>query len=93
MADLLRLTELSAESVVVRRPGLDCVIDRQQSGIKVRFGVHEVGVPAYLESSLNQILQPRPFAIGDLPGIMTIQGKIELIRQFVRTGFLRIDHV
>lgn len=92
-ADLLHLTDLTADSVVVRRTGLDAIIDRQQSEIKVRFGVHEVGVPSYLESSLSQILQPQPFAIGELPGMMTMQGKIDLIRQFVRTGLLRIDHV
>ena len=91
--DLLRLFELSATSVVVRRTGLDCVVDRQDSGSTVRFGVHEVGVPPYLESALSLILQERPFVVGKLPGLMNDLGKIELIRQFVWTGFLRIDHV
>lgn len=92
-ADLLRLQELGPESVLVKRPGLDYVLDHQHDEIRLRFGVHAVSVPTFLRAAMDVIIQGRPFRVRALPGLMTEQVRKDLIRELVITGFLRIEHV
>jgi hypothetical protein len=92
-SDLLLLGELSSTSVLVRRPALDCIVDRSETEITVRYGVHSISAPAHLDAAIRTILGTEPFVVGDLPGLLTEQGKLDLVREFVRTGFLGVSHV
>ncbi len=91
--DLLLVDQLSIRSVVRKRPIIDYQITRDDRHIAVAFDDHKITVPLYLESALQTMLQDAPFKIGDLQGLLSDQGKVELVEQFITNGFLRIDSV
>ncbi len=91
--DLLLFDQLSISSIVCKRSIIDYQITDYDRHIAVTFDDHQITVPLYLSSALQTILQDDPFKIGDLQGLLSDQGKVELVEQFITTGFLRIDCV
>jgi len=54
-------------------------------------GEQRLTVPALLAPALARFFQDQPFVVGELPGLLTPAKKVELVRQFVRAGFLTIE--
>ncbi len=92
-SDLMQMSQLTTASVLSRRTSVSYVVKDREQQISVCFGEHEITIPPLLKSALPTILQNEPFAIGDIKGLITDQGKIDLITEFVRTGFLKIEHI
>lgn len=91
--DLLDSFALTPASMLTRRSSLDFILEQAEEAITVRYGAHQVSVPPFLQPAVAMIVGDRPFAIDDLPGLITDRGKIELVREFLRTGFLRVVRV
>lgn len=89
--DLVYADELTAASVVRRRPTIVYEVERTTQGTTVVFGERRLTVPALLSPALVLFFQDRPFAVGEMPGLLTPIKKVELVRQFVKAGFLMIE--
>jgi ribosomal protein L16 Arg81 hydroxylase len=88
--DVLSLPRITPATVVRKRPEVLYLVELDGRSLIARFAGKHVTLPAFLRPSLDRILQDAPFAIGDLPGLITDTGKVDLIRPFVETGLLSI---
>lgn len=91
--NLLQVPALSAQSVLSKELTVEYLVAERGEEIAISFGEHEITIPTYLKSTLAVLLQEHPFAIHEIQGLLTEQGKIDLITQFVQAGLLRIDRV
>jgi len=89
--DLVALDELTAATIVRRRSTVTYQVEQSRQGTTVIVGEQRLTVPALLAPALVLFFQHRPFMVGELPGLLTPAKKVELVRQFVRAGFLTIE--
>ena len=88
---LVRLGELSAESVIRRRTGLTCRVEPSDNGVAIAFAGSRIQMPASAQPALEHIRDHERFRAGDLPGRLDEPSKLVLIRRLVREGLLRAD--
>lgn len=88
---LVRLGELSAESVIRRRAGLTCRVEPSGDGVAIAFAGSRIQMPASARPALEHICDHQQFRAGDLPGRLDEPSKLVLIRRLVREGLLRAD--
>lgn len=88
-AQLARLDELTAESVVERRTGLRCAVESKGDHAVIYFSTNKVQGPASIEPALQYIADQRQFRIKDLPGNLGDESKVVLTRRLIREGLLR----
>jgi hypothetical protein len=88
--DLRTIPEMTAETLVCRRPGILTEIKRQGKFLSVGFGGKQVIVPGFLEGALGRIMNENEFAIDELEGFINRPGKVKLAAEFVKAGLLRI---
>jgi hypothetical protein len=89
-SDLLRSERLNLDSMVVRRPGIDFVVERKERETVIEFGSRKMIIERPFTASLDRFLEDRPFAVREIEGLLTEKGKIELASRFVRAGWLTI---
>lgn len=90
LSDLLQSDQLNLDSVVVRRPGVDFIVERNQRGAIIQFGIQKMIIERPFIASFDRFLDDRPFAVREIEGLLTEKGKIELTSRFVRAGWLTI---
>ena len=61
--------------------------------LSVVFADKTVVVPAFLKSALNKITGNNEFAIGEIEGFLSDEGKVRLVTEFVEAGLLRITKI
>ena len=88
--DLLRLEQITLDSVVAARAGIESTIERNGEKITIRFGHKELSVPRILGPSLESIRRAEPFAVREIKGLISDSGKIELTKNLIKLGFLAI---
>jgi hypothetical protein len=88
---LVRLGELSVESVMRRRAGLTCRVEPSGNGVAIVFAGSRIQMPASTEAALEHVCGRERFRVGDLPGRLDEPSKLVLVRRLVREGLLRAD--
>lgn len=89
MQRLLGLAELDDGSVVCRRSGSFCLIERVDDELSVLLGDRELRMPVVAEQALATIAEGEPLVVGDLPGL-DAEGRLVLARRLVREGLLEV---
>ncbi len=89
-ADLVHLGDISPKTIVRLRPGILFIVREQDGLIEVHFAGRIVSMPAFLRVCVERITSEARFAIKDVPGLISDEGKVELVRSFVRVGLLEI---
>ncbi|MEU8899910.1 cupin domain-containing protein [Nocardia sp. NPDC048505] len=88
-AVLAGLGDLGPDSVVERRRGLVCVVENSGGKAAIRFGPKRVQGPAAMSPALEYIRDHPSFRICDLPGSLSEDSRITLVRRLIRDGLLR----
>lgn len=80
---------IELQTIVERRPGLLCrfVID----GAFVRLAAchGDLSLPRHFESAIRYLSDHQSFRVGEIPGKLSEQSKITLVRRLIDDGFLR----
>lgn len=88
-AESLELENLSENSSVSRRAEIDFSIKNEPNGdLKIKFGRNELIIPRFIDAEI--FLQNEPFTAKDIRGLITEKNKLEIIKEFLRKGFLKI---
>ncbi|HVW11124.1 MAG TPA: cupin domain-containing protein [Bryobacteraceae bacterium] len=88
--DLRLLTLMTPDTVVCRRSEVPAEVADDGKFLHVVFGDRRVTIPVFMREQLPRILGDQKFAVGEIEGLITSNGKITLIRELVKSGFLRI---
>ncbi|MGD1806012.1 cupin domain-containing protein [Dapis sp. BLCC M126] len=91
--DSIQLNKLNFNSVLSQRENIIFKVDKDDENIYINFYGKKLEFPLFVNSSINSILQTKSFAIKDIGGLITPEGKIDLASKFIQEGFLRIDHI
>ncbi len=91
--DSIQLNKLNINSVLSQRENIIFKVDKDDENIYINFYGKKLEFPLFVNSSINSILQTKSFAIKDIGGLITPEGKIDLATKFIQEGFLRIDHI
>jgi ribosomal protein L16 Arg81 hydroxylase len=90
-AQLVRLGEISPDTVVRRREGLTPFVEHGTNGSVILFAASSVGGPSAMGPALEHIRDHGCFRVRDLPGALDDNSKVILVRRLVRDGLLRAE--
>lgn len=95
LVDILEAGGLNLTSTVSRRAETSFTVKRAggggDGGTTIKFGKSEITIPKFVEPEI--FLKDEPFAVGDVKGLLTAPGKIDLIKRLVEAGFLKIENL
>jgi len=86
--DLASLNRLNLKTVVRRRLGVLYEVERAAGKTAVRFLRQNVPVQPFLEGALDLVLGERAFAVREIDGFVTDNGRLELVKAFLKGGLL-----
>ena len=86
--DALASEQLTLETIVVRRTGFSVLTSKEGNATLVKYGNQEIKIPEFIENAI--FFQDKPFKIRDIRGLVTHKGKLDLVRELLRAGFLEI---
>ena len=89
--DSIRLHQLNLNSILSKRENIIFRVDRDDDNIYVKFYGKKLEFPLFTAPSINALLQPEAFAVRDIGGLITAEGRIDLATKFIQEGFLRIE--
>jgi len=87
----LQLENITSETVVSRLNGFTTIHENVQNAWVIEFGEQKVKIPAFVEKDI--FMQAKPFRINQIKGLVTDQGKLEIVRRLIEAGFLKIDQL
>ncbi|MFL6236707.1 MAG: JmjC domain-containing protein [Thermoanaerobaculia bacterium] len=87
-AALASLPAVSPASLVERRRGLACIVETSEDKSAIRFGPNRVQGPAAIAPALEFLRDRRRFKVADLPGDLSNESKVVLVRRLIREGLL-----
>ena len=93
LVDVLGVREITGDSVLCARPTIIRSIEDSGNSLDVHFAGNKITVPGFLRGCVDRMLGNTPFTVGDLEGLLTTEGKVELVRPFVTYGLLSIVRV
>jgi ribosomal protein L16 Arg81 hydroxylase len=88
--DVLRLPEITPNTVLCVRPEIITRVENRGPKLVLHFAGQKIEVPQFLAGALERVREKVPFAITELPGMMTASGKVGFVRPFVQHGVLSI---
>jgi hypothetical protein len=89
LIDALGLEKLHLQSLVVKRKGIPFYLEKLSDGATlVTFGKHTIRISGIV--SLDIFFQDNAFKVNDIQGLMTNNGKLTIVREFIQAGFLKI---
>lgn len=91
--DSIQINKLNLNSVLSKRENILYKIERDDENVYVKFYGKKLEFPRFTEFSINTLLQPQSFAVKDIAGLVTEEGKIDLATKFVQEGFLTIEQI
>lgn len=83
-----RLSELTLDTRVKRRPEVLCRLRSGEEGVRLTFQGKEIALPAYTAAAVAFCTLNEPFRAADLPNDLDPPGKLVLVRRLLREGFL-----
>jgi len=86
-----RLEKVDGLTAVRRRPGIQCSLSRNGEMSVLQFGDRSFDLPTSLASTLEFIAGHRSFSADSLPGRLSGDAKLKLVRRLLRDGFLVLD--
>ena len=90
-AQICRMAEISGQTLLEKRPGTVCHVSASDDRSTIYFPGGRVRGPLRIESSLHFVARAAgPFACLDLPGPLSENAKLILVRRLVASGLLRI---
>jgi bifunctional lysine-specific demethylase and histidyl-hydroxylase NO66 len=94
LQQLLALDAISDQTVVRRRAGSVCRLQRDGDGRPVlQLGDRRLTFPVWVEPALHALLRRESFAVGELAGELDPESRLVLVRRLVREGLLETDLV
>ncbi|HEY9000089.1 MAG TPA: cupin domain-containing protein [Mucilaginibacter sp.] len=87
----LQLENITSETVVSRLNGFTTIEENVQNAWVIRFGEQKVKIPAFVEKDI--FMQDQPFRIGQIKGLVTDQGRLDIARRLIEAGFLKIERL
>ncbi|MBS1522325.1 MAG: hypothetical protein JST50_15095 [Bacteroidetes bacterium] len=87
----LQLENLTSETIVSRLNGFTTIHENVQNVWVIQFGEQKIEIPVFVEKDI--FMQDQPFRIGQIKGLVTDQGKLEIVRRLIEAGFLKIDQL
>jgi lysine-specific demethylase/histidyl-hydroxylase NO66 len=88
--DMLGLGQLTEESLVQARIDPSAKIVVGQGALKVQMGRRSISLPFFLHSTLAQLATGEVVVVREIKGLLSSEGKVELVRSLVKLGFLMI---
>jgi len=82
---------IDGRTVVRRRPGIQCSLSRDGQTSALKFGARSLDLPSSLASTLEFIAGHRSFCADSLPGRLSGDAKLKLVKRLLRDGFLVLD--
>ncbi len=89
--DLLQLDQLDLDSQVSLRPGMVWQTKQEANELEISFSNGQLRIPLFMTDTLKLLLRSEPYAVRDLSGPISDSGKLELVKNFLRAGLLRIE--
>jgi lysine-specific demethylase/histidyl-hydroxylase NO66 len=84
------LAGLTDESVVTRPPELFCLVRLTSEHATIEFAGNYVTGPRAIGAALQFVAQHDRFAVGDLPGGLSTEDRIDLVKRLVTEGLLEV---
>jgi len=81
---------ISPESTVARREGVHCLVERSDDWAVMRFAGSEVRASLITLEAMDYIKRAHLFRVKDLPGGLSSNAKVVLVRRLVREGLLQV---
>jgi ribosomal protein L16 Arg81 hydroxylase len=88
-AMLETLHEIGPGTLLERRRGLVCLVETHAQTASIRFGPNRVEGPLAVAPAFEFMRDHREFRVTDLPGILSAESMVVLVRRLVREGLLR----
>jgi bifunctional lysine-specific demethylase and histidyl-hydroxylase NO66 len=86
LADILRLAEISDETVLTRRTGVDGRVRADRDEVVIDLGDREVAMPVALEGVVERVFAADSFRPSDLADVLDAESRLVLARRLVREG-------
>jgi ribosomal protein L16 Arg81 hydroxylase len=80
--------QVDLDTMVQMRPGIVCGISRGEMEISLFFGSTTMTMPNVFESACSVVLQGTPFRPSSLPGDITNEERLSLVRRLISDGLL-----
>ncbi len=90
LVDRSRLATLDDTTVLLRRPGVPCVLLEGADHLSVLLGDRELRMPAWLAPAMAHVRDHEAVAPADLAAWLDPQSRLVLARRLVREGLLRL---
>lgn len=91
LLNLLQLENLSLNTTVSRRKGFTYLLKTVGKDHFIIFCGRKLTIPGFIEKDI--LLQDKPFKIRDIKGLITANGKLALVREFIEAGFLQMEGI
>jgi len=84
------LDDVGSGTRVERRRGLRCLTESAEKDASLLFGTNVVRGPVALSAAFEFMCRSRSFRVSELPGSLSEEGKVVLVRRMIREGLLRV---
>lgn len=88
LTDALALEKLNKNSLVAKRKDIAFGFAKTPEGITLSFGEQAITIPKIIDPVL--FLEDKPFKVAEVRGLITDEGRLQLVRRLVEAGFLQI---
>lgn len=91
LTDLLLLENLNLNSVVSRRTGFTYTLKQVEKAWLLKFGGKVLKIPDFIEKDI--FFQDEKFHPKDIKGLITNDGRLALVKEFILAGYLSLDNI
>jgi len=91
LQQVMRLAEITADSVAGARPNLLSRVASDEQGITISCAGRDLRLPPHAADAAMAALGSPRFVVKDLPGDLDDAGKVVLVRRLVREGIVRVE--
>jgi ribosomal protein L16 Arg81 hydroxylase len=91
LQQVMRLAEITADSVAGARPNLLYRLASDEQGITISCAGRDLRLPPHAADAAMAALGSPRFVVKDLPGDLDDAGKVVLVRRLVREGIVRVE--
>jgi ribosomal protein L16 Arg81 hydroxylase len=88
LLDIFSSENLNADTVICRRKNFSYIIKQKGNEGIICYGNYELIIPAIVDRA--SLLQEGNFKVKDINGLLTDNGKISLVRDYIEAGFFTI---
>jgi hypothetical protein len=88
--DAAETGELTIDTLLERRPGVHCAVQKREASAALLMAWNEVTGPLSILPALEFVRTHRLFRVSDLPRLRDDASRLVLARRLVREGFLRV---